>query len=122
MTPVRALAEELVTAPDHRPEDVTVLLRVPADGRSPLHDELEQLRRAYGFRLVTAAGARAHGSWLPAGTGPGDDSTTLRLLAPDVREQDVYLCGPAAWTDLVRQSLDRLGVPSGQVHDERFSW
>ncbi len=122
VTPIRALVEELVTAPGHRSEDVTVLLRVPGDGRSPLLEELQQLRRGHWFQLVTATGPRAPGSWLPVGAGPGDDSIALRLLVPDVREQDVYVCGPPAWTDLVRQSLDRLGVPSGQVHDERFSW
>ncbi|WP_380168198.1 ferric reductase-like transmembrane domain-containing protein [Jannaschia sp. R86511] len=122
VTPVRALLEELVTGPDHVAADVTVLLRVPASGSAPLRAEVEQLHRRHGFRLLVAAGARARGSWLPAGAAHGGDARTLRQLVPDVRDHDVYVCGPTAWTDLVRRSLERNGVPAAQVHDERFSW
>ncbi len=122
VTPVRSLLQELVTGPDHSPGHITVLLRVPGPHPAPLQDEIEQLQQTHGFRLWVAAGPRAPGSWLPATANRGSDAKELQALVPDVREHDVYLCGPPAWTDLVRRSLRHVGVPSEQVHDERFSW
>ena len=122
VTPIRSLLQELVTGPDHAPEDITVLLRVPSLHTAPLQDEIEELQQTHGFRLLVAAGARSLGSWLPATSSEDSDATQLRALVPDVREHDVYLCGPTAWTDLARRSLRHVGVPSRQVHDERFVW
>ena len=34
---------------------------------------------------------------------------------------DVFICGPNGMTDAVVQSLSELGVPSNQIHAERFA-
>jgi ferredoxin-NADP reductase len=39
---------------------------------------------------------------------------------PDIRDRDVFVCGPAPMTDAVLRSLRALGVPRAQVHAERF--
>ena len=41
---------------------------------------------------------------------------------PDIAAQDVYVCGPEAWTDAVLGALRQAGVPTGQVHVERFTY
>ena len=46
----------------------------------------------------------------------------LRLLVHDVRQRDVYVCGPVGFTEMVGASLGDLGVPSRQVHTESFEF
>lgn len=41
-------------------------------------------------------------------------------LAKDWAYADVYICGPAAWMDVVEHRLEALNFPSNQVHIERF--
>ena len=41
---------------------------------------------------------------------------------PDIAAQDVYLCGPDAWTDAAWHALDAAGVPGSQVHVEHFTY
>jgi ferredoxin-NADP reductase len=46
----------------------------------------------------------------------------LRNLVPDVVERDVFICGPEAWADAVRDSAVAAGVPEASIHLEKFSW
>ena len=41
---------------------------------------------------------------------------------PDVRDRDVYVCGPAAMMQRVEASLRGLGLSRGQIHAERFAY
>ena len=41
-------------------------------------------------------------------------------MVPDIRERDVYVCGPPPMTEAVVTGLRELGLPRGQVHFERF--
>ena len=58
----------------------------------------------------------------PACTREVDDLQALRHWVPDVAERDVYVCGPQAWTDLVRADLLRAGLPPEHLHLETFGW
>ena len=117
ITPLRALAEGL----DYAPGEAVLLHRYAAD---PLFvGELENIGRDRGLRLVASPGhRRAAGSWLGSGVGDVDDVTALRSWVPDIAEHDVYVCGPARWTALVRTTLLEAGVPPALVHVETFSW
>jgi len=113
ITPLRALLESL---PGDK-GDVTLLYRVVADDDAVFRKELLELARERGieFRL---------------GVGPeiGDDRTdrlgvpALRSMVPDVRERDCFVCGPPALIDAVCRRLALLGVPSSQIHFERFEF
>jgi predicted ferric reductase len=109
VTPVRALLEEL-TGP------TVVLYRVSRPADAVLLDEMQA--------LAARNGARVH--VLPGRTGAGDPPNTpfepanLEATVPDIRERDVFVCGPPAMTDAVLRSLRALGVPRSQVHAERF--
>jgi predicted ferric reductase len=123
VTPIRALAEELASAPGTRPGDVTVAYRANAGEELALRAELEQLTGRDGHQLHLLVGPPVQGSWLPGGHLPGrDDAERLRHLVPDLRRHEVYLCGPPVWMDLVRRSLRKAGVRRQSIHDERFSW
>jgi predicted ferric reductase len=107
VTPIRALLEEL-------PGPVTVLYRVRSASDAVLLRELDDLARARGARLHVLAGR----------TGPGNnpfEPANLLALVPDIRDRDVFVCGPSAMTTAVLRALRALGLPRQQVHAERFS-
>jgi predicted ferric reductase len=109
VTPVRALLEEL-TGP------AVVLYRVQTAADAVLLAEMQA--------LAAARGAEVH--VLPGRTGAGDPPNTpfepaaLVTRVPDIRERDVFVCGPPAMTGAVLRSLRALGVPRRQIHAERF--
>jgi predicted ferric reductase len=112
ITPLRALLEALPAERGH----LTLLYRV-RDARDILfRDELEALARARGARIQYLVGRRDAASADPL------DAASLERLVPDVRERDVYLCGPVSMMQRVEDSLRRLGLPRGQVHAERFAY
>ena len=114
ITPLRALAEQL-------DGDVVVLHRFRAE---PLFArEFAVLARERRLGLVPLPGRRrGPDSWLGSGVGPTDDLTALLARVPDIAERDVYLCGPAPWTDLVQRTLRAAGAPADRVHTENFGW
>ena len=117
LTPLRALAEALPYAPG----EAILLERFT---HHPLFShELDRLSRERGLQLLRLPGHRRHpASWLGDGIGRADDLSALRHWIPDVADRDVYLCGPAPWTDLVRRSLLAAGLPPEHLHLETFAW
>ena len=120
ITPLRSLAEEL----EQSPGDVVLLHRVHSEADAVFRGELAQLATTRGLRVVRLVGPRPPGraSWLPAAHAARDDVDALRRLVPDVADRDVFVCGPAGWTDLVLTAVRAAGVPDAHVHVERFSW
>jgi predicted ferric reductase len=106
VTPIRSLLEVLDGS-------VVVLYRVRTEADAVLLPELQSLAAARGARLHLLTGRTSAGSPL--------DPHPLATLVPDIRERDVYVCGPPAMTDAVLRSLRLLKVPRSQVHSERFS-
>lgn len=110
VTPVRALLEEIKG-------HVVVLYRVSDPREAVLLRELEGLARAKGavLRLVTGSSKSI------TANGPLLGPENIVALVPDVQDRDVFICGPGGMTDAVITSLDELGVPSNQIHAERFA-
>jgi predicted ferric reductase len=120
ITPLRAVLDEL----DLEPGDATVVYRASDDASLVLRDELAELSRARGVRLVWVVGPRARGrdSWLPQSAAHLSDAEALRHVVPDIAEHDVYLCGADGWMRAARAAVLDAGVPASHVHSERFSW
>ncbi len=121
LAPLRALAEGLDYAPGE-----AVLLHRYTDA-ALFADEIEVLRQERGLAVLALPGRRrGPGSWLGDGLGAGlthvSDLEALRHWLPDLAERDVFVCGPEAWTDLVRADLLLAGLPVAQLHLETFSW
>jgi predicted ferric reductase len=121
VTPIRSLLEEIsassnhpTTAPDRTEgHPVTVLYRVRDRADAVL---LEEIRALAGMR-----GAVVHLLTGRTGDGPSPfEPANLLDLVPDIRDRDVFVCGPARMTDAVLRSLRALRVPRSQVHSERF--
>ena len=120
ITPLRALLEELPEGPD-----ATVLIyRVTREADIVLADELLDLARAKGARVVAVIGPRAtsRDSWLPQDAAHLTDAEALLRIVPDVAYRDVYVCGSPTWMDLVIDAAHAAGVAPDAVHHERFSY
>lgn len=76
-------------------------------------EELIALTAAYPGRLTVI-------HWLGTVQGLPDDATLSALSAPYV-DREVFICGPGPFMDCVSRALEGLGMPSGQIHIERFA-
>ncbi|GAB3876278.1 ferredoxin reductase family protein [Terrabacter terrigena] len=120
ITPLRAILEDLPASPD----GVVVLYRVGRQSDIVLGDELFDLARAKGGRVVAVVGHRRRdrASWLPVDAGRLGDAEALLRIVPDIAERDVYVCGNPTWMDAVIAAAHEAGVPREAVHHERFSY
>jgi ferredoxin-NADP reductase/DMSO/TMAO reductase YedYZ heme-binding membrane subunit len=106
VTPVRALIEDLPPG-----SDPVVLLRGPSEDELLLGEEVQQLVRAHGGRVLAAFGRRHQVSL---------DAHTLRAHVPDLPERDVFVCGPEPFTEMVTGAARRAGVAPARLHVEGF--
>jgi predicted ferric reductase len=113
ITPLRALVASLRAAPG----DITLLYRAESADDVIFRDEITDIGARRGIVLHALLGAEI-----------GDDRTdqlgfpAIMRLVPDVRERDVFVCGPPGMIDALRRRLRRIGVPGEQVHFERFEF
>ena len=117
IAPLRALAEGLEY--DHG--DAALLYRFTT---SPIFQrEFAVLAEERGLSVHYLGGSRrSPDSWLGASAGSLTDVEALRHLLPDLAERDVFVCGPQAWTDAVRDCALAAGLPGQQFHVECFGW
>jgi len=114
ITPLRSLLEALPA----KPGDLTLLYRVRNEHDIVFHDELEALARIRGAEVQYLPGRRHRPPRTLNPLGPAG----LQALVPDVRDRDVYICGPVPMMQHVESSLRRLGLPRRQIHAERFAY
>ena len=113
IAPLRALLEDLPAVPG----DLTLIYRARRAEDLVFRGEIDTLARLRGAAVHYIVGQR--GRDLPADPL---EARVLASLVPDVPDRDVYLCGPVAMMDAVRQSLRSLGVPARQIHWESFAY
>ena len=114
VTPLRALFESIVTGPGGSVFIYRAGAAVSRVMRAPLPelDDIAAHRQAPVHYLVGSR--RDHPEYL----GPDH----IKSLVRDVAERDVYLCGPAGFSEMVSSSLRALGVPQRQIHTESFEF
>jgi predicted ferric reductase len=114
ITPLRALLESL----PGRSGDLTLIYRASREREVVLREELDALAAHRGAAIHYLVGRRGSPEM------PRDplDAAGLRALVPDVRDRDVYICGPLPLMESVRASLKALAVPRSQIHLERFAF
>ena len=112
VTPLRAMLEQLSGPPG----TITFIHRVLTDADCVLREELEQLSAQRGVALHHLIGDHQD----PAAAALLSPQH-LRELVPEISASDVFLCGPPRMMDHTRESLRAAGVPSRQVHSERFA-
>ena len=114
ITPLRALLEELPAPPN----GLTLLYRASSWDDVVFGAELDRLMADRGASVHYLVGRRGSAEL------PEDPLAPAALLGmvPDVRRRDVFLCGPVPMMETALASLAALGVPSAQVHAERFAY
>lgn len=112
ITPIRALFESL----PGRPGDITLLYRAGTPNDLVLKTEIDA--------IAEQRGARAHYLVGPPRNGPKDhlSAHSLQRLVPDLRQHDVYLCGPPGMTAAAKAALREAGVPRRHIHHESFEF
>jgi predicted ferric reductase len=109
ITPVRALVE-------HMDGDLVLVYRALRDDDVVFQDELERLAAERSLTLRLVIGDHA---------APGGDRLLspehLAELVPDLRDRDVYLCGPPGMANAIEKNLRRAGVARRDLHVERFA-
>lgn len=114
ITPIRSLVEEMAG----RGKDMVVLYGNRHHSAVVFEKELNDLAAANrGLRIVPVMSADPE--W-PGERGTIDQGLISRLV-PDVRDRDVYLCGPPPMMRKIRRGLTSLGVPVSRIHWERFA-
>jgi predicted ferric reductase len=118
VTPIRALIEQA----DLTPGEAVVIVRAASDQPPYLWHELRELCASKGVAVFLVEGSRSRvvDSWQSADAV--DRGFTLASYAPEVAKSDLYVCGPAHWTDLVIRDARSQGLKPGQIHVERFDW
>ena len=106
--PILSLLQELP------PEaDVAVLLRASTPAELVLRTEVATEVQRRGGRLLELVGSRDTVSL---------DAAAFRSLVPDVREREVYLCGPEPLAHRLAGELRHAGVPEPRIHFEAFAF
>jgi len=111
ITPIRALIESLVDA--HR--DVVLLYAVKTAKDLVFASELRALT-AHCHLILSRRAGPADGYELGR-----VDRPMLERLVPDVRDRDVFVCGPLPMMKVVIEALSALDVRGSRIHYERFA-
>jgi predicted ferric reductase len=112
ITPLRALFETL----SGRPGELTLLYRVSRADDVVFRAELDDLATHRGARVHYVIGRRAE---------LGSDPLSARALlanVPDLREHDVFICGPDGMSASVAEQLRAAGLRRRQIHRESFAF
>ena len=113
ITPVRSLLEEFTEV-----SPLTVIYRTIKSEDLVLLDEIKHLAARTGADVHCVTGDHRDS---PEGSGELLGPDHLKQLAPDLKNRDVFICGPPAMTAAVLQSLKRAGVPRRNIHHEQFA-
>ena len=108
IAPVRALMETF-------PAGTVVLCRARTLEDLIFKDELDRLAIERDMQVWYVLGRRDDPDSAHVFTAVG-----LLELVPDVRDRDVYVCGPEGLGDLVVRTLGELDVPARQIHVDQF--
>jgi predicted ferric reductase len=114
IAPLRALLEALPA----NPGELTLVYRAREPKHVVFRDELDTLARVRGVTVHYLVGRRGSEA-LPS--DPLAPEALLRLV-PDLRDRDVYLCGPVPMMDRLERTLRELRVPRRRIHAERFAY
>jgi predicted ferric reductase len=107
VTALRSLLEDLP-----RDSAPVVVLRATRAEDMVLAREVAELVRYRHGKLHQLVGPREQATL---------DDRSLPRLVPDLRERDVYVCGPEGFVSDMADLAKRLGVPDEAVHHEAFA-
>ena len=110
ITPVMSILKSALAAGTGM---VTLIYANQDEASVIFRDELNALGKAHPGRLTVI-------HWLGTVQGLPDEAALGALSAPYLN-REVFICGPGPFMECVGRALDALGMPSGQIHIERFA-
>lgn len=114
ISPIRALAEAFTATRPGFAGEVVLIYRVSREANLALRAELDRLAARRGLTVLYLVGSRSELGYDPLG------ARRLGQLVPDVRQRDVFVCGPEGMAVNTIGALRHLGVPPRQIHTEEF--
>jgi predicted ferric reductase len=116
VAPMRSI---LLTLRDRGDPRAVLLIHAAHDpGRAVFRDEIAALSSVMNLRVVPVYEAPP-ADW-PGERGYVTAELLRRHLPADLSLAHFFICGPPPMLDMVEQALQKLRVPPGQVHAERF--
>jgi predicted ferric reductase len=112
ITPLLALFESLPGDPG----DITLIYRTTRPADIVLRHELDWIANDRGAHVYYLTGARRPGRRDPL------SPQSLQKLVPDLRHNDVFVCGPDGMAAAARASLREAHVPRRHIHSESFTF
>jgi predicted ferric reductase len=112
VTPLRTLFEELSR---QRGEAVMLIYRASSESEVLFRDELDRIAERYGSFIKYAIGPRGSDADI---VRPG----ALEHHVRNLRDCDVYLCGPVGIVNNAKAAVRRVGVSRRRIHFEDFSF
>jgi len=113
VTPIRSLFEQAIKDK----MDTCVIYAARDKPQACLNDELSELAASCKAPMHCVLSDQT--DW--QGEKGFVDEERLRRLVTDIKERDVYFCGPQPMLKSVLAILKKMGVPDRQVHYEKFS-
>ena len=110
ITPIRAIMEEFKQG-----VQMDVIFRASKAEDLVLKEELDYMAYNSGGTI------RIHYLVGPRAKFPMDAKMMLKLC-PYFADSDIYICGPEAMVEAVRQAAKDAGVPKNRFHDEAFNY
>lgn len=115
ITPCHSMVAALLAQPLAERPDIQVMAQFRQAGDVVFKDALQAWQQA-GVKVLTALSAASPAEH----TVQRLNAQTLRQHCPDLRERDIFLCGPAGFMAGMIEDLRSLGVDMARVHSERF--
>jgi ferredoxin-NADP reductase len=110
ITPVRALMDEF-----NGGAQIDVIFRASREEDLVLKAEMDYLADLSNgsMRIHYLVGSRKNHPM---------DARSLKMIAPNIADSDIYICGPEPLVSAVRSAAEDLGVPKNRFHDEAFAF
>ena len=108
ITPIRAILEEFDVT-----KEIDVIFRASRQEDLVFQKELDEIARARGARVHYLVGSRLVHPMT---------ARYIEKYVPAFRDSDIYVCGPTALVDAVRDAAKSVGIPKDRFHDEAFEF
>ena len=117
ITPLLAMVRHGIEAQPQR--SITLLLSARTAADVPFAKQLQAYAdRHPKFRLVIALSAGTHDPRFLSGR---IDTRVIEAVVRPVRQSVYMLCGPLPMIDSMKDALESIGVPSSNIHFEKFA-
>jgi len=110
ITPIRALAESL----SQKNRDAILLYGNKTENDIVFKDELQNLAPQGHYVLSEKTNGNFESGYI--------DEAKIKKFVPDLKERDIYICGPVGMMSAVTSILKNLGISKSQIHFEKFSY